>query len=50
MNLTRARTAVGDGICHLVKFKVTSDITEDIRGGKKGVIRIEGAVTVKFEI
>ncbi len=48
--LTRTRTAVGDGIYHLVKFKVTSDITEDIRVGKKGAIRIEGAVTVKFEI
>jgi len=48
--LTRSRTAVGDGIFHLVKFKVTSDISKDIRAGKQGVIRIEGAVTVKFEI
>ena len=48
--LTRTRTAVGDGIYHLVKFRVTSDIAEDIRAGKNGSIRIEGAVTVKFEI
>ena len=48
--LTRTRTAVGEGVYHLVKFKVTSDIAKDIRGGKEGVIRIEGAVTVKFEI
>lgn len=48
--LTRTRTAVGDGIYHLVKFKVTSDITEDIRVGRQGSIRIEGAVTVEFEI
>lgn len=48
--LTRTRTAVGDGIFHLVKFRVTSDISKDIRCGKNGSIRIEGAVTVKFEI
>ena len=48
--LTRSRTAVGDGIFHLVKFRVTSDIAKDIRCGKDGKIRIEGAVTVKFEI
>lgn len=48
--LTRSRTAVGDGIFHLVKFRVTSDIAKDIRCGKNGTIRLEGAVTVKFEI
>ena len=48
--LTRSRTAVGDGIYHLVKFRVTSDISKDLRVGKQGTIRIEGAVTVKFEL
>lgn len=48
--LTRSRTAVGDGIFHLVKFRVTSDVAKDIRCGKEGKIRIEGAVTVKFEL
>ena len=48
--LTRSRTAVGDGVYHLVKFKVTSDIANDIRCGKNGSVRIEGAVTVKIAI
>ena len=48
--LTRSRTAVGDGIFHLVKFRITSDIANEIRLGKEGKLRIEGAVTVKFEL
>ena len=48
--LTRSRTAVGEGVYHLVKFRVTSDIADEIRCGKNGAIRIEGAVTVKFEL
>ena len=48
--LTRSRTAVGDGVYHLVKFRVTSDMSNDIKVGKNGSVNIEGAVTVKFEL
>lgn len=48
--LTRSRTAVGDGVYHLVKFRVTSDMSKDIRANKQGSVYIEGAVTVKFEL
>lgn len=51
IELTRSRTAVGEGVYHLVKFTVTSpEIAKDIRVRKEGSINIEGAVTVKFEI
>ncbi|MBR7108350.1 MAG: HlyD family efflux transporter periplasmic adaptor subunit [Lentisphaeria bacterium] len=48
--LTRSRTAVGDGVYHLVKFRVTSDMSKDLKVSGKGTVNIEGAVTVKFEL
>lgn len=46
--LTRSRTAVGDGVYHLVKMRITSDLSGKIR--RPGKIQVEGAVTVKIEL
>jgi multidrug resistance efflux pump len=46
--LTRSRTGVGDGIFHLVKMRITSDLTGKIK--RPGKIQVEGAVTVKIPL
>lgn len=44
----RTRTAVGDGVYHLVKFRVLDDISQKMR--KPGKLRVEGAATVFVDI
>ena len=46
--LTRSRTAVGEGVYHLVKMRITSDLTGKIK--RPGKLQVEGAVTVKITL